>query len=216
MALADVDETLALLPAQVSADAAERAAIAAQWPDLLQLGPAVQSGLMEDLARPLGQRILGWGASILLSPAQAQAPQLDAEPQAFLARRVYADLRAGRLTLMDDREVGRCNAAGELVIAWCCTSPCRTSTWPTRKCTRSWPARKSPSACITPASTGRPSTWKTARRSTTCTARAASSRRFASEAALDGLPDPQRPVFMGLTRDEADRRLPGTTFAQLL
>ena len=73
MALADVDETLALLPAQVSADAAERAAIAAQWPDLLQLGPAVQSGLMEDLARPLGQRILGWGASILLSPAQDRA-----------------------------------------------------------------------------------------------------------------------------------------------
>ena len=90
MSLADVDETLALLPAQVSTDAAERAAIAravarlaaararrAKRPDG---GPGAA-------ARPAHP---GLGASILLSPAQAQAQHLDAEPQASLARRVYA------------------------------------------------------------------------------------------------------------------------------
>ena len=211
MSLDDVDETLALLPAQVSTDAAERAAIAAQWADLLQLGPAVQSGLMEDLARPLGQRILGWGASILLSPAQAQAQHLDAEPQAFLARRVYADLRAGRLTLMDDRELGRCNAAGELVcLVLHFTLPhidmadpqvhkivaCAQESFRVHHTGFHWQAIYLEN-CAAFHDVHRESGFFP--------------RRFANEAELDGLPDPQRPVFMGLTRDEARRRLPGTT-----
>jgi hypothetical protein len=36
-------------------------------------------------------------------------------------------------------------------------------------------------------------------------------RRFADEAEVSGLPEAVRPVFMGLTRDEAQMRLPGTT-----
>ncbi|TXC62049.1 hypothetical protein FSC37_22945 [Piscinibacter aquaticus] len=55
MRLPDLPEALALLlPAQVSTDAAERAAIAAQWPALLAQQPALQSGVMEDWRGPRG------------------------------------------------------------------------------------------------------------------------------------------------------------------
>lgn len=207
----DMPEVLALLPAQVSLDPAERAAIAAQWPALLEQQPALQAGVMEDLARPAGQRILGWGVSVLLSPAQAQALQLEGEPAAFLARRVYAELRAGRLRLMDDRELGRCNAAGEVVgLVLHFTLPridladpqvhkivaCAQESFRMHHTGFHWQAIYLENSAAFMA-VHRESGF--------------SPRCFADEAALAALPEAERPVFMGLTRDEARLRLPGTT-----
>ncbi len=209
MQLADLEGALRLLPQQVSNDPAERAAIAAQWPALLQQ-PAVQSGVMEDLG-PAGRRILGWGVSVLLSPAQAKGLQLDGEPAAFLARRVYGDLRAGRLRLMDDRELGRSNAAGDLVgLVLHFTLPridladpqvhkivaCAQESFRLHHTGFHWQAIYLENSA---------SFHEVHRESGFV------SRRFADEATLAGLPEPDRPVFMGLTRDEARQRLPGTT-----
>lgn len=211
LTLADLDEALALLPAQVSTGPAERAAIAAQWPALLQMQPALQSGVMEDLARPPGQRIQGWGISVLLSQAQARALDLHAQPAAHLARRVYADLRSGALQLMDDRELGRCNAAGELVgLVMHFTLPqiditdpqvhkivaCAQESFRVHHTGFHWQAIYLEN-CAAMHDVHRESGFMP--------------RRFADEDALQGLPDLERPVFMGLTRDEAMRRLPGTT-----
>lgn len=211
MAAADLDEALALLPAQVATDAAERAAIAAQWPALLQVQPAVQSGVMEDLSQPPGQRILGWGVSVLLSQAQARALQLHGEPPPYLARRVYAELRAGRLRLMDDRELGRCNAAGELVgLVLHFTLPridladpqvhkivaCAQESFRLHHTGFHWQAIFLENSAA----------FHEVHRES-----GFSPRRFAGEQALQTLPETERPVFMGLTRDEARLRLPGTT-----
>lgn len=208
---ADLDEALTLLPQQVSTDPAERAAIAAQWPALLEQQSTLQSGVMEDLAQPAGRRILGWGVSVLLSPEQAQALRLDGEPAAFLARQVYADLRAGRLRLMDDRELGRCNAAGTLVgLVMHFTLPridladpqvhkivaCAQESFRVHHTGFHWQSIYLENSAA----------FMEVHRES-----GFALRRFADEAALAGLPEPQRPVFMGLTRDEAHRRLPGTT-----
>ena len=93
MALADVDETLALLPAQVSADAARHMPLLRSGPTCCSSGPAVAKrpdggpGAAAGPAHPLG-----WGA-ILLSPAQAQACCLDAEPYLSRATRVCRPAR---------------------------------------------------------------------------------------------------------------------------
>jgi hypothetical protein len=210
MQLPDLEGALRLLPPQVSTAPAEHAAIAAQWPALLQQ-PAVQSGVMEDLAQPAGRRILGWGASLLLSPAQAEGLQLDGEPAAFLARRVYGDLRAGRLRLMDDRELGRSNAAGELVgLVLHFTLPridfadpqvhkivaCAQESFRLHHTGFHWQAIYLENSA----------SFHDVHRESGFV-----SRRFADEAQLTSLPEPDRPVFMGLTRDEARQRLPGTT-----
>jgi hypothetical protein len=209
--LLDLPEALSLLPAQVSTDPAERAAIAAQWPALLKQQPALQSGVMEDLARPLGQRILGWGVSVLLSLAQAHALQLDGEPAVFVARRVYTELRAGRLRLMDDRELGRCNAAGDVVgLVLHFTLPpidladpqlhkivaCAQESFRMHHTGIHWRAiylENSASFVDVHRESG------------------FLPRRYADERKVLGLPEEERPVFMGLTRDEARLRLPGTT-----
>lgn len=211
MRLADLAEALSLLPAQVSPDPVERAAIAAQWPALLEQQPALQSGMMEDLARPPGQRILGWGVSVLLSPAQARALQLDGEPAAFVARRVYGELRSGRLRLMDDRELGRCNAAGEVVgLVLHFTLPridladpqvhkivaCAQESFRMHHTGFHWQAIYLENNASL-AEVHRESGF--------------APRRFADEHVVSGLPEAERPVFMGLTRDEARLRLPGTT-----
>jgi hypothetical protein len=211
MRLLDLPEALSLLPAQVSTDPTERTAIAAQWPALLQQQPALQSGVMEDLARAPGQRILGWGVSLLLSPAQARALQLDGEPPSFVARRVYAELRTGRLRLMDDRELGRCNAAGEVVgLVLHFTLPridladpqvhkivaCAQESFRMHHTGFNWRAiylENSASFMDVHRESG------------------FLPRRFADERELSGLPESERPVFMGLTREEARLRLPGTT-----
>jgi len=211
MRLPDLPEALSLLPAQVSTDPAERAAIAAQWPALLEQQPALQSGVMEDLARPPRQRILGWGVSVLLSRAQARALQLDGEPAAFVARRVYGELRSGRLRLMDDRELGRCNAAGEVIgMVLHFTLPridladpqvhkvvaCAQESFRMHHTGFHWQAiylENSASFMAVHRESG------------------FAPRRFADEHEVSPLPEAERPVFMGLTRDEARQRLPGTT-----
>ena len=208
---ADLAETLALLPRQVATDPAERAAIAAQWPTLLECQPALQSGVMEDVARPAGQRIQGWGVSVLLSRAQADALELPGTPRAFLARRVYADLREGRLQLLDDRELGRCNAAGELVgLVLHFTLPridltdpqvykivaCAQESFRVHHTGFHWQAIYLENNAA----------FHDVHRESGFVP-----RRFADEGDLASLPALDCPVFMGLTRDEARQRLPGTT-----
>jgi len=208
----DVAEAMALLPAHVAGDAAGRDAIAGLWPRLLaEHQPAVQTGLMEDLALPSGQRLVGWGVSLLLSQPQAQALGLYGEPRAFLARRVYDELLAGTLQPLDDRGLARSNGAGELVgLVLHFTLPridladprvhkivaCAQESFRFHHTGWHWHAIFLESS----------SAFHEVHRESGFAV-----RRFADEDTLAGLADPLRPVFMGLTRDEARQRLPGTT-----
>jgi hypothetical protein len=207
---ADLPECMALLPAHVPADAADRAAIAAQWPRLMEQA-ALLAGVMEDLSLPAGQRVLGWGVSLMLSPAQAQALALSGRPHAHLARRVYAGLRSGALVTMDDREIGRCNAAGSLVnLVLHFTMPsldladpqvhkvvaCAQESFRVHHLGWNWQALYLENSQAM-SEVHRESGYDLL--------------AFADEDALAPLPAPLRPAFMGLTREQARMRLPGTT-----
>ncbi|HSW22055.1 MAG TPA: hypothetical protein VLJ62_04750, partial [Burkholderiaceae bacterium] len=63
-----------------------------------------------------GQRIQGWGVSIIAPPALCELLQLQRAPCGHLARRTYSALLDGEVALPDDRAIGRWNAGGELVL----------------------------------------------------------------------------------------------------
>ncbi|HET7524332.1 MAG TPA: hypothetical protein VFK10_00165, partial [Burkholderiaceae bacterium] len=102
-------------PPYLELDANERARLAQWWSSNVD-APGMLSGVIEDMALPAGQRIQGWGVSIIVPPALQQRLQLRGAPRGHLARRAYAALLDGDATLPDDREIGRWNASGELVL----------------------------------------------------------------------------------------------------
>lgn len=111
---ADLAECIALLPAYLGFDAVERERLSRWWSRMVD-GPGMLSGVIEDTALPAGQRIQGWGVSIIVPPALQEQLQLGRAPRSHLARRAYAALLGG-VALLDDREIGRLNARGELVL----------------------------------------------------------------------------------------------------
>lgn len=75
---ADLPQCMALLPAWLGLSA-RHAELQALWLDLLD-DPAMTTTVMEDLALPPGERLLGWGCSVVLPPAQAEALGLQDDP----------------------------------------------------------------------------------------------------------------------------------------
>ncbi|HSW25360.1 MAG TPA: hypothetical protein VLJ62_21545 [Burkholderiaceae bacterium] len=112
---ADLAESMALLPPHLELDADERVRLAHWWSRKVD-APGMSSGVIEDTALPAGQRIQGWGVSIIAPPALCDLLQLQRAPCGHLARRTYTALLDGAVALPDDREIGRWNASGELVL----------------------------------------------------------------------------------------------------
>jgi hypothetical protein len=112
---ADLAECIPLLPAYLGFDDGQRAQMAQWWSRHVD-APSMFSGVIEDTALPPGQRIQGWGVSMIVPPALRERLELDRAPRSHLARRAYAALLAGEAELLDDREIGRLNARGELVL----------------------------------------------------------------------------------------------------
>jgi len=109
----DVGECLQhLLPAWLALDTATATALPALWLKLVE-APSLISGVIEDLAQPPGQRVQGWGVSLL--PPPEWMSMLEREPAPYAARRCYEGLLTGHLQLPEEARLGRLNAAGELV-----------------------------------------------------------------------------------------------------
>jgi hypothetical protein len=113
--LRDLPECMSLLPAYLQFDAGEKTSIAALW-ERLVYEPGMITGVMEDIAAPAGQRIQGWGVTVALPPPWVERLALEREPRAHPSRRIYQALLDGSLALPGDREFGRLNASGELVL----------------------------------------------------------------------------------------------------
>lgn len=111
----DLAECFELLPAWIGLDDSRLQALPALW-DRLVDEPSMVSGLMEDLAAPVGNRIQGWGVTMILPQALVQSLDLDTKPRPFVTRRIYTALLDGSFTPMTDREIGLANARGTLTM----------------------------------------------------------------------------------------------------
>lgn len=111
----DLPACMGLLPPHLGLSPAQRAALPALWKGLIR-EPSVISGVMEDSALPVDQRLQAWGVTMALRQSVVAALALDSAPRAWLSRRVYAGLLDGTIEPMTDREIGIDNARGELVL----------------------------------------------------------------------------------------------------
>lgn len=105
---ADVEEALAFLPPWLGLPDAMRAALPALWRALLDQ-PGFNADVIEDLARPPGQRLMGLGMSVALDAAWCR--RLAEAPPAYATRHLYGDLLSGRTQLPGDAALARANAA---------------------------------------------------------------------------------------------------------
>lgn len=108
---ADLRECQALLPGWMLLDEPLRAALPVLWTRLLGQ-PGFSAELIEDLSRPLGQRIVGMGMAVALD--SGWQAQLRLAPPAQAGAAWYRDFLEGRSAPLDDRALGRANAAGEV------------------------------------------------------------------------------------------------------
>jgi hypothetical protein len=111
----DIAECMLMLPDWLQLDEATRAALPGLHERIIN-DAAVYSMVMEDVALPAGERVQAWGLALALSPAWVTRLQLGGTPQPGLARQVYEALLSGSLVPMDDEALGRVNASGELVF----------------------------------------------------------------------------------------------------
>ena len=115
----DVAECLELLPPWLALDASRRAAVQSLWERWADDAAAV-SGVQEDLALPLGQRVQSWGATLVMPDGwlDAFAPQgrYDDARAARACPDLYDALLAGRFSLPSERDIARCNAGGGVVF----------------------------------------------------------------------------------------------------
>jgi hypothetical protein len=207
----DLPECLKLLPPYLSFDAAGRERVARWWAQEVD-SPGMISGVMEDMALPPGQRIQGWGVSIIAPAALVERFELLGTPRAHLTQRAYHALTEGGVALLDDREIARQNARGELVLLVLHFTLQRGNADFTDPY-----AQK----VIALANDGFRAfhdgyQWRTMvfENSAATTAVAVQSgfhpTRFADEDTLDGLPLAQRPALFVLTREQARRTMPGS------
>lgn len=103
----DLQECLGVLPPWMEIPAELRAQLPRLWDGLLG-HVAVMPGVIEDLSRAPGSRIQGFGFTVVLPTAWADA--YAAAPSPFIAWQVYRSLLEGRLRLPDEHEIGRANA----------------------------------------------------------------------------------------------------------
>ncbi|MFL6605047.1 MAG: hypothetical protein ACJ8R9_27455 [Steroidobacteraceae bacterium] len=111
----DLPECMSMLPPFLGLTKEMQSALPTLWSRLVD-ETSVITGVMEDRALPAGQRVQGWGASILLPQGMVRELALDTAPQPYVSRRIYAALLAGTLIPMTDRDIGVDNARGELIV----------------------------------------------------------------------------------------------------
>jgi hypothetical protein len=207
---ADLAECVELLPAWLPL---ERTRVQSLWAALLQQ-PAAMSTVMEDLAQPAGRRIQGWGCGLVLPPEWAARLGLDGAtpcPRAPVVPQVYAGLLDGSLALPGDRELGLLNASARvhflnlhyvqraadlsddyaLAVLNVANEAFRAavSGWRLQAMHFESSARDAPMF----ASAGFPIV------------------PYAARGPWDDGPDDARPLFLGITREQARASLPGTS-----
>jgi hypothetical protein len=111
----DLAECFGLLPPWLGFDDELARGLPALW-DRLVDEPSMVSGVIEDLALPPGERIQAWGVTMIIPETLVRALYLDREPKAFVTRDIYAALRNGSFEPMSDREIGIANAQGTLTM----------------------------------------------------------------------------------------------------
>jgi len=112
MAATDIEECMELWPAWISPDDRLRHAVPALLARLID-EPSFVTGVMEDVARPLGERIQGWGLTMVLPRWLTRELALHESPRPHVTKAVYDALLDGRLVPMSEREIGQANARGE-------------------------------------------------------------------------------------------------------
>lgn len=204
----DLDECAALLPAWLPIDAAR---VRVLWHALLDEAAAM-STVMEDLARPPGARIQGWGCGMVLPPTWVGRLHVDAaRPRAPVVAQIYDGLLDGSLVPSSDRELGVLNARGQvhfmnlhyvqravdlsddyaLAVLNIANEAFRTavSGWRLQAMHFESSARDAPMF----ASAGFPLV------------------PYRERGPWDHGPEAQRPVYLGITREQARASLPGTS-----
>ncbi len=111
----DIAECFELLPPWLGLNDEHVAEIRQVW-DWLIDEPSLLAGVIEDLALPPGKRIQAAGVTLIVPQSLVRALDLDGQPRAFIARRIYRALRDGSFKPMTDREIGIENARGELTM----------------------------------------------------------------------------------------------------
>ncbi len=115
MRASDLPECMDLLPDYTGLTPAQRTRMPELWARLVG-EPSILAGIIEDTMLPEGERLQGWGVTMVLPPAMVDALALESAPRGYLARRVYAALLANELHPPSDREIGQLNARGDLVL----------------------------------------------------------------------------------------------------
>lgn len=108
---ADLQEAQQLVPAWLPLAPAVRAALPAIWTRLLG-HPGFNGDVIEDLNRPVGQRIVGLGVAIALDERWARL--LREDPPPYAPALLYAELLDGRFQPPSDKDLARLNARGEV------------------------------------------------------------------------------------------------------
>lgn len=110
---ADLAEALALVPPWLPLTPEQRAALPKVWTRLLGHS-GFNADVIEDLACPAGQRLVGLGVSIALGDAWRE--RLQREPPPFAPALVYADLLNGNYPLPTDSELARMSGEGKVAF----------------------------------------------------------------------------------------------------
>ena len=204
----DLDECVALLPAWLPIEAAR---VRTLWHSLLGEAAAM-STVMEDLAQRPGARIQGWGCGMVLPPDWVMRLQVDAaRPRTPVVRQIYGGLLDGSLVPPSDRELGMLNALSQvhfmnlhyvqraadlnddyaLAVLNIANEAFRSavSGWRLQAMHFESSARDAPMF----ASAGFPVV------------------PYLERGPWDHGPDAQRPVYLGITREQARASLPGTS-----
>lgn len=205
----DLAECFELLPPWLGLDDATARALPALWERIVD-EPSMVTGLMEDLALPPGQRIQGWGVTMILPQALVHELQLHGQPRSFVTRRIYAALNDGSFRPMGDRDIGIENARGTLTMMILHFSQ--------RDHDIANPYVHSVIAAANDTFRAFHDGYNLHAIYYECGAVndlvAASSgfdpRRYADQDELAAVPLERRPAFWGLTREQAKTRVPGT------
>ena len=205
----DLAECMRLLPTYLSLDAVQQQDVARWWLRAVD-APGVLSGVMEDMALPPGRRIQGWGVSIIAPPLLVERLDLLGSPRAHLARRAYQLLCDGSAALPDDREIARLNGAGELVLL--------ILHFTLQRADLSDPYAHKVVALANDSFRAfhdghrwRAMVYESSAVSTAFIVQSGfQPARFADEDTLEGLPLERRPALFTLTREQAQRTMPGT------
>lgn len=110
---ADLHEAQRLVPAWLPLPERVRAALPQVWTRLLGHS-SFNADVIEDLARPPGERIVGFGAAIALDRAWRE--RLAADPPVGAPALVYTELLDGRWQPPSDKELAQMNASGDVAF----------------------------------------------------------------------------------------------------